>query len=425
MRPVRITRQVVALALVVLLVVAVGAYAATRGLGHENVPEGAVAVVDGTEVTQAQFERALEQAAAQQGLEETPEPGAPEYELVKDQAMSSALDLAWIQKEAAERGVEVSDRQVEQQLDQIKEQNFEGKRRRYEKFLKQSKFTEEEVNERVRLQVTSQQIQQQIAEDAAPVSQDELDSYYDVNIDRFKQPVSRSVRLILNKSEAKVEEALARLEQNDSDASWKKVARRYSTDSSSKKQGGLRESITPGLVEQPLDGEIFNAPEGELEGPVKTDLGSYVFQVVKITPERTVTLAEATPQLKQQLESQRQQEAFQAFVADYRDRWTSETVCAEEFLIDRCVNFTVVPQVQPGAPPVIANKPAAPGTIQLFGTPQALAQGPFPPPQPEQAPGGIPGLPGGVPGAPGGAAPGGAAPGGAAPGGAAPGGAAP
>jgi foldase protein PrsA len=420
-RTARVSQRAIALALVALLAIAVGAYAATRGLGQDDVPAGAVAKVKDTVISQEQFERALEQAAAQQGIKEVPQPGDPQYELLKQSAMGSVLDAAWIQNEAEERGVEVSERQVEQQLKQVKEQNFDGSEKKFQKFLKRSKFTPEEVDQRVQLQVLSQLIQQQVASDAPPITNAELEDYYDANVDRFEQPEQRTVRLVLNKSQAKVDQALSALQSDDSGKSWKKVAKQYSTDSQSKKQGGLRENLTPGLVEEPLNEEIFKAPENELEGPVKTELGYYVFEVVKSTPKRQVTLAEATPQLRQQLSQQQQQTAFQDFVADYRDLWTSLTVCAPEFVIDRCSNFDTPPQRQPGAPPVVSTKPATPGSIQLFTTPAGLAQGPFPPPEPAGgAPGGIPGLPGGVPGQPGGAAPGGAAPGGTAPPGAAP-----
>ena len=47
---------------------------------------------------------------------------------------------------------------------------------------------------------------------------------------QFTHPETRDVRLVLNKDKAKVEQAKAALEKDDSAQSWKKVAKQYSTD---------------------------------------------------------------------------------------------------------------------------------------------------------------------------------------------------
>ena len=77
-----------------------------------------------------------------------------------------------------------------------------------------------------------------------------------------------------------------------------------------------------------------------VEGPVSTNEGFYVFQVDTITEARTVPFEEARAQIDQQLSGQLQQEVFTAFLADYRDRWTQLTVCADDVLGERCENFT-------------------------------------------------------------------------------------
>ena len=54
------------------------------------------------------------------------------------------------------------------------------------------------------------------------------------------------MRQIVNKDQAKVEQAKALLEQDDSPASWKKVAARFSTEEATKDSGGLVEGVTAG-----------------------------------------------------------------------------------------------------------------------------------------------------------------------------------
>ena len=76
-------------------------------------------------------------------------------------------------------------------------------------------------------------------------------------------------------------------------------------------------------------------------GPVKTPLGFYVFEVEKIDARATPSRwQEVQAQIRTQLAQQAQQQAFSQFVDDYGSKWQSRTFCADDFVIDRCANFT-------------------------------------------------------------------------------------
>ncbi len=416
----------IAIGLGVVLVALVVGVAVASGLGHDDVPDSAVAVVDGTEITEDDFNASLEQAAKRQGLPEVPAEDDPQYDAIRDAAIGDQLDIVWIQKEADERGVEVSDRQIEESLAQTKEQNFPTEKK-FQEFLEQSGFTPEDVDLRIKLQLLSQAIQDEVAAEAAGVTDAEVEDFYNQNSEQFEQPAQRDIRLILNKDAAKVDEAKAELEKDPSDKNWKKVAAEFSTDPSSKDTGGARQGITPGVLEGDLDSAVFEAPLNTIQGPVTTELGTYIFEVTKETPAATQSLDEVRDQLKQQLEGQAQQEDFSAFVEDYRGKWTELTICADGFVIDRCDNFTAevaAPCTDEQAdstgcpPPVASRNPLAPGggaDPLAGGQGGGAPQRPHPPGEGEAAPTGAPGglVPGGAP--PGAAPPGAAPPSGAAP----------
>ncbi|HEX8049832.1 MAG TPA: SurA N-terminal domain-containing protein, partial [Solirubrobacterales bacterium] len=147
-------------ALFVLLFVG---FAVAQGIGSPGVPSGAVATVqdvpdDIADVSQEDFDHAMEQQVAQAKLKKAPEPGSEKYEEMKTTALGELLDEIWIKGEAEALGVKVTDKQVEEELAQIKEQNFPSPAA-YKKFLKESKFTQEDVDKRVELQVLSTAIQ--------------------------------------------------------------------------------------------------------------------------------------------------------------------------------------------------------------------------------------------------------------------------
>ena len=249
--------------------------AAAQGLGGPSVPEGDIAVIedapDGT-ITSEDFDSSLEQTAARQGLREVPPPDDPQYELLVDAAVSDLILSRWVLGEAEERGIEVTDREVEEELETVISQQF-GSQNAFEEFLDQSGFTQEEANERIALQLVSDRIQQAVLPQEPEITEDQLRTYYDENITQFEQPEARDVRVILTKNEADAEEAAAALAEDSSPQSFKEVAKEFSIDEATQSTGGLREAVVQGQSEPALDEQIFSAPEGELVGPFESDAG--------------------------------------------------------------------------------------------------------------------------------------------------------
>jgi parvulin-like peptidyl-prolyl isomerase len=422
--------RVAAIGLAVLLVALFVIVAAAQGLGHDEPGDGEIAVVEdapnGT-ITQDQFERALAQTAARQGLKAVPAADDPQYQLLRDAAVSDLLLSIWVNGEADERGIEVSDREIDEELQNIIKQQF-GDQKGYEKFLEQSSFTEDEARARVQLQLISNSIQKEVLPEDPEVSDDEIQAYYDENKTQFEQPETRDVRQILTKTEAEAQEARDRLTKDSSPKGFEEVAKDLSIDEATSDNGGLREGVVQGQSDPTLDQQVFAAPTGSLVGPFKTDAGYYVIQVEKVTPPQQTPLSDASDQIRQTLASARQQEIAQAFQEDFISEWTARTFCGEGYRIDRCANADPQPDpctaevadTQGCDAPVPSTRPIPPGSAGVFGAPapQGLPQGPITPTS-AQPPGGV--APGLTP-LPGGAAPQGAAPQGTAPQAAPPGG---
>ncbi len=407
-------------ALLILLFVI---FAVAQGIGNPSVPSGAVAVVEdapeglGT-VTEEEFQRALEQAASQ-AKKPVPKPGDKEYDELKETALGEILDAIWIQGQAEEMGISATPKEVDAELKKLKKQAFKTEKQ-YEEFLKEAKYTQADVNKRVKIQMLSEQIQAQVTEEAAVPSKGEIEDFYEAaKASQYTTPESRDIRVIKNQDKTKVEEAKAALEKDDSNKSWEKVAKKYSTDTT-KGSGGLQSGVAEGTLSEPLDAEVFAASQGELEGPLQEGKTFVVFEVMKITPEKVQSLDEAKSQISAQLAEQAQQQSFSAFVRTYGSTWKSRTFCASDYTIERCANFKsngrppesnpACFEANPKAPaeacpaPIAQVKPAQPGTVSpLNREGQKLAQRPRPSGLEEGAaapegevPGGV--VPGEVPG---------------------------
>jgi parvulin-like peptidyl-prolyl isomerase len=405
-----------------VFVLTVAITAVAIGVGRPDVPGDDVAVIDDPDInvpglveegviTKENFDGFLEQTAKQNGLQAVPQPSDPQYEQLKDQAMSSALQIAWLVGEANKRDLTFTNTQINQSLQQIKSQ-FRTQEE-YERARDQAGLTEADVVQRARLQLIQNTIQEDISNSVSAPSEGDARDYYDANKQQFTQPAQRTIRIIQNKDAAQVDQAIEALRADDSPANWKVVAAQYSTDPTSKEKGGLRADVVPGSFQQPLDDQIFDAPTGEVQGPVKTSTDTYAFEVISATPEQVQGFDETSSpatggaptrvsdQIKQQILSQQQQEALTAFGDDFGAYWSNLTQCNSDYLVEGCDNFKGGPScdpnklgpTQPGQPsqgcpaPVFSNcqegsaaTGGQPGQLQCTGSgPTPGAPGSFKP----------------------------------------------
>ncbi len=329
-----------------LLIVLFVGFAIAQGIGNPSVPEGDVAIVENVPdevgaVSEADFKRAFLRQVAQAGLKKSPAPGEEKYEEVKTAALGELLDSIWIQGEAEELGISATPKQIATELAQIKKQNFKTEAE-YREFLKTSRFTKEDVLDRVKLQFLSTQIQERIAREAPPPSNAEVADYYNSSKDtQYTTPASRTARVVVNESKSKVEQAKALLEKDDSAASWKKVTAKYSSDPTTKSKGGLQPGLTEELLQsQPeLKTAVFDNPIGVIVGPVSIQGRYFLVEVQKLKPAKVQSLGEVSAQIKAQLTQTVAQEAFSDFVAEYQSKWQARTFCASGFVIERCANY--------------------------------------------------------------------------------------
>jgi parvulin-like peptidyl-prolyl isomerase len=330
----------------VLFVVLFAGYAIAQGIGHPSVPEDDVAIVqhvpdDVGQVSKEDLDRALLQQVAQAKLKKPPQPGDDKYEELKTAALGELLDTIWIQGEAEELGISVTPKQIATELAQVKKQNFKTEAE-FQKFLKTSHFSRQDVLDRVKLQLLSTQIQEAITKEAPPATESEIADYYDSARDsQFTTKETRDVRVVVNKDKAKVEAAKVLLEKDDSPANWKKVTVKFSSDPTTKSKGGLQPGLSEELLQsQPeLKDAVFGNPTGVVAGPVEVQGQFFVLEVQKLKPAKVQTLKEVEGQIKTQLTQQLAQEVFSDFVAEYQSKWQSRTFCAEGYVIERCANY--------------------------------------------------------------------------------------
>ena len=244
------------------------------------------------------------------------------------QAIQLLISFAWIEGEARAQGVTVTEAEVEASFDEQKQQSF-PKESDFQKFLRTSGQSEADILQRVRLDLLSNAIRDRIVAPAAgSVTEADIDAYIAKTGPIETNPERRELRVVLTKTRAQAQQARSALERG---ANWKEVARRYSIDRSSGRDGGRIGFHAKGSLVKRLDRAVFRARRGRLVGPVKTQNGYYVFTVGRVLPATVMPRKQHRKHVRDQLESEAQQRLLDTFVRTFTATWTTRTTCAPAF----------------------------------------------------------------------------------------------
>ena len=310
---------------------ATAALAASACGGNESVPSGSIAVVDGTEISKDELDQLLDQA--KQGYEankqEFPKVGTPEYQSIQTQYLAYLVQREEFRQSAAELGIEVTEKDVDDAEDELVKTRFNGDRKEYEKALKQQSLTPEEYRSTLEASVLAQKLYEEVTKDTKVTDEDIL-AYYTQNQSQYGTAESRDVRHILiaekdadgkvdfEKSKAKADQIYAELKGG---ADFAELAKASSEDPGSKDSGG-KLTISRGQTVPEFDKTSFELDEGELSKPVKTTYGYHVIEAVSpVRPAKTTPLAEVKASIRTTLLQQKRNEVMSAWVEDLRKEY--------------------------------------------------------------------------------------------------------
>lgn len=168
----------------------------------------------------------------------------------------------------------------------------------------------------------------------SPMTDDELKTFYDDNLGKFRQPETVRARHILikvpsespteadwTKAEAKIKAVRKDIVDNKKD--FAEVAKVESQGPSNVKGGDLgffaKQQMVPPFAEA-----AFAMKDGELSQPVKTRFGWHIIKRESFKPSTVVSFDEIKGLLRSQLSQQKFQEAVKAYLAQLRTSATIE-----------------------------------------------------------------------------------------------------
>ena len=307
------------------ILVLAAAVAGCGGGSSASVKSSDVATVGGVHIERTDFDALIDQAKrsySQQGRK-FPKQGTADYETVKGQAVTLLVQQAEREEKAKSMGVDISDKDVQKRLDQIKKQYFGGSEKKYQAQLKKQKLTDEQVRKDIRAQLISEAVFNKVTKGVS-VSDGEVHDYYIGHPQLYSQPQTRDVQYILVKQKALAQSIYSQLKSGN-DKTWCTLAKKYSQDPSSKNQCG-KATFSKGQTVPEFDKVAFTAAKG-LHAPIYSkQYGWFDIRTLgNIKPRSTTPEKQVSSSIKQQLLQQKKNQAMTDWVSGLSKSFCSDS----------------------------------------------------------------------------------------------------
>lgn len=312
-----------------LLALATVLVAAGCGGTDDELPSDAVAVVDGVTITKTELDTLLERAkiSYEQQQRAFPKAGTPEYQSLTTQAVAYLVQRTQYDLEAADRGITVSDADIDARIEEVKKQSFDGDDAKWAEALEAQGYTEEAVRSELRAQLLSEKLVKEVSGDTAPTDEEAL-AYYEANKAQFTVPETRDVRHILVKTKAEADKLYAEIEGG---ADFAALAKKHSQDPGSKDNGG-KLTIAQGQTVEAFDKTAFLLETGVVSRPVKTEYGYHlIVPLGAVKPGKVTPFDQAKSQIKTQLEQTKQNESVTAWASELAKKYEGKTTYGDGY----------------------------------------------------------------------------------------------
>lgn len=318
-----------------------------------TLPEGVLVKLGDTQIKSTQLDAAIAQAKAQAKQSGQPFPADGSKELAEQRrSLLDGLVLQEIVSAEAERcgkPCAVTEKDVDAQITQIVQANYQGKRKDFEKFLKDSKLTNADARRILRLNLVNPKIYENITK-SIRFTDDEAKKFYDQNSAQYTLPAGRHVYHILVATKAKADAIRTGLNE----LNFAQIAAKESTDPGSKDRGGDLGIIQKGQFVPEFEKASFALKSGQISQPVKTQFGFHLIRVVD-EKQRTTPFAEVKDQIVTAQLDQKKRSEFEKWRTKTIDEWRARTTYATRDLVPASLlntgtTSTATGQTSTGAP---------------------------------------------------------------------------
>ena len=301
-----------ALAIVALVALLAGAGTAFALSNRGSCPaKGDAIKVEGTEVSEAEFNRRLDLLRALYDVR-PPTDQAKVATFRGDAAKGMAVAIL-VSHDVEKRNLRSADKVVRDRLDGFIKQRYpQGGRDQFIQALGTYGVSENDVLEEFRRILDTQNLFKAVVAEIK-VDEGQITQAFEERKDKLAVPEKRKLRHLVVKTEDEAKQALARINGPET---FEGVAKAVSLDASTKDKGGELGSVSKAQLDPAFGAAAFEAAEGATFGPVQTKNGWHVGLVEDIGPGRPVTLEEVHDSLRDTLVGEASLAKWRGYLAD-------------------------------------------------------------------------------------------------------------
>ena len=273
---------------------------------------------------------------------------AQSYQALVNQILPFLIQTIWIQGEAADRGVKVTQAKLDSSFQQARNASNPPLKTTAEmnSFLAKSGETIADLKWYLYVKLLFAQVEVKVQKQASKVSAAQIAAYYKKNLAALTKPATRNLHLVETASQATAATVKSLL---SSGSSYATVAPKYSIDPTTKTVGGRMVGVSPSELNAQLSAAVFAAKQGVLSGPVKTAFGYYVFTVDSVTPSSVPSLASDTATIRSLITQQQVAKAENALQTGLTKKWSPRTNCRAGYVVSLCSNAPTTSTAATGA----------------------------------------------------------------------------
>lgn len=276
----------------------------------KKAPGDMVAVVNGTIITQGEFDRVLNyelRRAAQSGQQ------IPENQMaqIENNILDSLIIGELLFQESKKKGVQVKPETVTEQLMMVK-QRFPSEAE-FKKALEENTITESKIKADIKRDMAIKQLIDKEVDQKVKVTEEETKTFYDTNPQLFQQPERVRASHILIKvdegaSEEKKAEARKKIEEIQQKVKkgedFADLAKTYSEGPSAPRGGDL-DFFGRGQMVKPFEDAAFSLKPNETSDIVETRFGYHLIKVVDRQPAKMIAYADVKDRIDKHLKDQK------------------------------------------------------------------------------------------------------------------------
>jgi len=287
--------------------------------------EGIVVRVGDRIITRTQYERRLRERLAEVDQTGDPAHAAELKQKARDGLVNELISELLIKDRADRLGITVSDADIKEAVNRLKQQYNITTDEQFAESLKQSGLTRTEMEARLRETLITNKVFARELRNRSDLTDPELRERYNREKERYRLPERAHLReLVVLKPDnaAKMDEARTRA--NEVAAAARKPGTDFAnlattmSESVSKDKGGDLGEVNKGDLVAELDKAVFNAAPGTIIGPVETKSAWFIMKVEQRLPSEVPAFESVKEKLRRDADEETFQRDYKAYIETLR-----------------------------------------------------------------------------------------------------------